>query len=142
MTESFVIRRRVEFADTDMAGMMHFSNFLRFMEQAEQDYVRSRGLTPMWTTAEGSFGFPRVAASCDYLRPAKFEEVLEIEVFVEQIGQKSVTYSFEFRQSGAPVARGRMSSVFCRVLPNGNVESLPIPDEFRLKLGLPRQSSA
>lgn len=136
MTESFVIRRRVEFADTDMAGMMHFSNYLRFMEQAEQDYVRSRGLRPMWTTSEGSFGFPRVSAACDFLRPAKFEEILEVEVRVGQVGQKSVTYEFEFRQAGTVIARGRMSSVYCRVAPNGDVESLPIPLEYKRKLNV------
>jgi acyl-CoA thioester hydrolase len=136
MTESFVIRRRVEFADTDMAGMMHFSNYLRFMEQAEQDFVRSLGLTPMWTNEEGSFGFPRVSATCDYLRPAKFEDTLEVEICVAQLGQKSVTYSFEFRREGVTIARGRMSSVFCQVMPNGDVKSLPIPDEHRKKLGI------
>jgi acyl-CoA thioester hydrolase len=135
MSQPFIVRRRVEFCETDMAGMMHFSNFLRFMEQAEQDFVRSRCLAPLWETSEGSYGFPRVSARCDYLRPVKFEEIVDIEVRLEQVGAKSVTYSFEFRLGPTVVARGKMSSVCCRVLPGGAVESVPIPDAYRQKLG-------
>ena len=43
MTEPFRTRRRVEFADTDMAGIAHFANFFRWMEAAEVDYLASRG---------------------------------------------------------------------------------------------------
>jgi YbgC/YbaW family acyl-CoA thioester hydrolase len=137
MNQPFVVRRRVEFAETDMAGMMHFSNFLRFMEQAEQDYVRSRGLSPLWESADGSYGFPRVSAQCDYLKPVKFAEILDIEVRLEQVGSKSITYGFEFRSGDQLVAKGKMSSVCCRVLPGGKVESIAIPQEYREKIGTP-----
>lgn len=134
MSQPFVVRRRVEFCETDMAGMMHFSNFLRFMEQAEQDFVRSRGLAPLWETAEGSFGFPRVSAQCEYLKPARFEQELEIEVRLDQVGAKSISYMFEFRVGSDVVARGKMSSVCCRVRPGGVVESISIPDDYRSQI--------
>ena len=41
----FRATRRIEFCDTDMAGMVHFSNFFRFMEFAEQEFLRARGLS-------------------------------------------------------------------------------------------------
>src|SRR5438105_4678048 len=119
IVNSFTARRRVEFCDTDMAGMMHFANFFRFMEYAEQELLRSRGLSVAWMTGEEKLGFPRVSASCDYLKPARFEQVLDIVVTVERVGQKSITYGFEFRHDGAVIAIGRTSAVCCRVGASG-----------------------
>ena len=44
MGYEFKAQRRVEFSDTDMAGIMHFSNFFKFMEVAETDFLTARGL--------------------------------------------------------------------------------------------------
>jgi YbgC/YbaW family acyl-CoA thioester hydrolase len=132
--KTIVFERRVEFCDTDMAGMMHFSNFFRFMEFAEQEYLRRHGLTVTWTEGDARFGFPRVAASCDYLKPAKFEQTLEIAVTLANLGEKSLTYEFEFRHAGLTIAKGQMTSVYCRVESDGHVSSTLIPQVFREKL--------
>src|SRR5438094_9966074 len=86
--------RRVEFCDTDMAGIVHFANFFRWMESAEVEFLRSLGLSVAVQTGDEKLGFPRVAASCDYVRPARFEDVLEIAVTLRRLGSKSVTYGF------------------------------------------------
>ncbi len=130
----FIARRRVEFCDTDMAGMMHFSNFFRYMEFAEQEFLRARGLSVTWDENGQKLGFPRVSASCDYLKPAHFEDVLEIAVTVERIGQKSVTYNFEFRNDNRVIAIGKVATVCCKVNAGGKVESIDLPTEFRAKL--------
>ncbi len=130
----FLCHRRVEFCDTDMAGMMHFSNFLRFMEFAEQEFRRVRGLSVNWVEGAGHFGFPRVSATCDYLKPARFEQVLEIAVTVDKIGDKSVSFGFEFRHEGTAIARGKMTSVCCLVGTGGAIEAVRIPDAIRIKL--------
>ena len=80
------------------------------------------------------FGFPRVAASCDYLTPARFEDVLDVEVVALRIGTKSVTYGFEFRKGGETVARGRVTSVCCWVSPGHGIEAVEIPEAIRVKL--------
>jgi YbgC/YbaW family acyl-CoA thioester hydrolase len=135
MTTPFVARRRVEFCDTDMAGMMHFANYLRFMESAECEFWRSIGLSVAWQTGGERLGFPRVSASCDYARPARFEDVLDIMVTVKAIGTKSVTFGFEFARSGEVLARGTISAVCCRATrPGQALESIPIPDDIRAKL--------
>ena len=130
----FICQRRVEFCDTDMAGMMHFSNFFRFMEFAEQEFRRSRGLSVAWVEGTGHFGFPRVSATCDYLKPARFEQVLEIVVTVDKIGGKSVTFGFEFRHAGEVIAKGNMTSVCCLVGTGGAIDAVAIPDGIRAKL--------
>jgi YbgC/YbaW family acyl-CoA thioester hydrolase len=134
MSTPFVTTRRVEFCDTDLAGIVHFANFFRYMEAAETEFLRARGLSVAWRTPAGEkLGFPRVSAGCDYLKPARFEDVLEVAVSVE-VGRKSVTWAHEFRRGGDLLARGRISAVFCRQLPDGRFESCEVPDDIRAKL--------
>src|SRR5437660_555617 len=111
----FRTSKRVEFGDTDMAGIVHFANFFRYMEAAECDFLRSRGLSVKLDWEGQTIGFPRVSASCDYLSPARFEEVLDVTVTIDRIGTKSVTYAFEFSRAGIVIARGKVTSVCCRV---------------------------
>lgn len=134
MTAPFRTTRRVEFVDTDMAGIAHFTSFFRWMESAETEYLRTRGVTVNFPKDSERYGFPRVHASCDYLRPVKFEDVVEIEVGIENLGRKSITYSHEFRHNGAVVARGRITAVFIRELADHAIESVEIPDWLREKL--------
>ncbi|HEV3439557.1 MAG TPA: thioesterase family protein [Gemmata sp.] len=131
----FTTTRRVEFGDTDMAGIMHFANFFRFMEVAETDFLIARGLSVSWRDAGGKFGFPRVSAACDYQKPAKFADVLTIAVRVEKLGRKSVSYRFDFTNTrGELLATGRITAVFCRTTEPDKLESAEIPPEIRAKL--------
>jgi YbgC/YbaW family acyl-CoA thioester hydrolase len=131
----FTTSRRVEFGDTDMAGIMHFANFFRFMEAAETDFLHTLGMSVSWRRDGTKWGFPRVSAACDYRKPARFEDVLTIAVAIEKVGEKSVSYRFDFaNQHGEPLAVGRITAVFCREPEPGRLESAEIPDEIRAKL--------
>jgi acyl-CoA thioester hydrolase len=131
----FTTTRRVEFADTDTAQIVHFANFFRYMESAELDFLHSLGLSFAWRADGMKWGLPRVSASCDFQRPAVFEDVLTIVVTVEKVGAKSVTYRFDFsNQRGEPVAVGRITTVLCRHLGPGQLESAEIPSDLRAKL--------
>jgi YbgC/YbaW family acyl-CoA thioester hydrolase len=134
MSAVFYTIRRIEFADTDMAGIVHFANFFRFMEAAEVEFLRSRGLSVSMPWDGGRISFPRVAASCDFVRPVTFQDVINVAVSIIRIGRKSVTYGFEFSKEGEVVARGQVSSVCCRVHPDHTLESIEIPPSFRAKL--------
>ncbi len=134
MPSTFSTTRRVEFGDTDMAGIMHFSNFFRFMEVAETEFLRTRGLSVTWLDAGRRVGFPRVSAACDYQKPAKFEDVLTITVTVEKIGRKSITYRHDFTRDADVIATGRITAVYCRDNGNHQLESAEIPQEIRTKL--------
>ena len=134
MSTPFRSRRRVEFGDTDMAGIVHFSNFFRYMEAAEVEFLRSRGMTVSWRDGDARHGFPRVSCACDFHKPARFEDLLDIDVTVEQVGRKSVTYIHEFRRDGELLAKGRITAVYVRVGPDGKFESAEIPPDLRAKL--------
>jgi YbgC/YbaW family acyl-CoA thioester hydrolase len=131
---SFRTTRRIEFVDTDMAGIVHFSNFFRFMEAAEVSFLQVLGLSVRMEWEGQAIGFPRVAAACDFLRPVRFEDVVDIAVIVDNVGRKSVAYSFEFSHAGHAVARGKVTTCCCRVLSGHRLEAIEIPEAIRGKL--------
>jgi YbgC/YbaW family acyl-CoA thioester hydrolase len=142
MNTPFRTSRRVEFADTDLAGIAHFANFFRYMEAAEVDFLHALGLSVRLECEGQRLGFPRVAAACDFLRPVTFEDMLEIDVRVDKIGRKSVSFTFDFYCRGEVVARGRVTSVCCRVGPERQLEAIEIPASLRDRLKQGRQQPA
>ena len=133
----FRTTRRVDFADTDLAGIVHFANFFRYMEAAEVAFLRARGLSVQMDWDGVPLGFPRVSAACDYVKPARFDEVLDVAVTVERVGTKSVTYAFEFSRAGDVLARGRVTAVCCRVTPDRHLEAIEFPAEVRTRIQTP-----
>ena len=127
----FRLQRRVDFCDTDLAGIVHFSNFFRYMEAAEVAFLKSRGLNVSLQWNGEHLGFPRVSVSCDYVSPAKFDDILDIDVCLERLGTKSVTYAFDFFRDRTAIARGKMTSCCCRVGTNKQMEAIEIPGEIR-----------
>lgn len=131
MTSFFETQRRVEFCETDMAGIVHFSNFYKWMEQTEHEFFRSLGLTIVKHCPDGStIGWPRVSANCRFESPARYEDLLRIRLFVQRIGVKSITYDVHFTIGDRAVARGSMKTVCCIVAPGQPLTSLEIPDEY------------
>jgi YbgC/YbaW family acyl-CoA thioester hydrolase len=130
----FVYQRRVEFYETDMAGIAHFSNFFRYMESAEHAYLRACGLSVVLSWQGQVVSFPRVSVTCEYLRPLRFEDVVDITVQVEKIGRTSVQYVFSFTHHGNKVAEGRITAVLCRKTAEDRLEPIEVPTELREKL--------
>ena len=111
-----------------MAGIVHFSRFFVFMETAEHEFLRSLG-TSVTTELNGDIiSWPRLAASCEYLNPAKFEDELDIHLTVRRKGTKSITYQFVFTKDDVEIARGKLSAVCCICNPGERVRTIPIPD--------------
>jgi len=135
MSAVFRSTRLVEFADTDMAGIAHFSAFFRWMESAEHAFLRARGLSVFMDWEGERLSFPRVAAACDYLSPVRFEQILDVEVRLARLGTKSLTYEIDFSLAGRPAAKGRLTTVCCRVTPGRHeMESVAVPPGVRERL--------
>ena len=136
---TYTTTRQVEFAETDMAGIMHFANFYRWMENGEHEFFRSMGLS-IHTKLDGQhIGWPRLESTCKFKRPLKFEEIVIIDLSIEEITQKTVTYKFEFKKEldgeTLRVAQGQMTTVCATVEPStGKLAAIPIPELIRNKL--------
>jgi len=138
MPYEFQLLRRVEFSDTDMAGIMHFSNFFRFMEAAETAFMRSLGFSVVLSRCGLEVCLPRVHAECDYALPLHFEDEVLVHLLVEKKGARTLSYQFRFiRQNESPapeVARGRLVAVCAARQDSGALKSVPLPEELSNKI--------
>src|SRR6478672_1538839 len=132
MPYEFRMIHRVEFADTDMAGIIHFASYFRYMEVTEHAFFRSLGFSINTRTPDFEVGWPRVHVSCDFKRPLRFEDEVEVHLRVREKREKSLSYDFAFRQvgdaSGAEVARCSLTVVCVAMDPQINqMRAVPIP---------------
>ncbi len=128
MRTEFRTKRKIEFADTDMAGIVHFTRFFVFMETAEHEFLRSLGTNVVTEWDGHKIGWPRVAASCEYLSPLRYEDEVDILLWVSRKGTKSLTCQFRFTHNEKDVARGQLTTVCCITNPGEKMRSIPIPD--------------
>ena len=135
MTPQFTTTRRVEFCDTDMAGIAHFSSFYKWMEQTEHEYFRSLDLKINNPQPDGSvIGWPRVSAKCRFEAPAYYEDIIEIRLRVARKGIKSLNYELEFWRDETRLAQGEMKTACCLCRPGEALQSIAIPDEYTRRI--------
>jgi acyl-CoA thioester hydrolase len=131
------IRRRVEFSDTDMAGIVHYSNYFRYMEAAEHEFFRSLGFSVVTRQVDPPVGWPRVHAGCDFQQPLRFEDEFEVHMLVSGKQSKSLNYQFRIRKLNGPapveVARGSLT-VVCVTHQGGAMKAAVIPREIAARI--------
>lgn len=128
MPTTFHTTRRVEFPDTDLAGIVHFSRFFVYMEAAEHAFLRSLGTSVLSEIDGDRIGWPRMSASCDYKNPAFFEDVLDIELRVVRKGNRSLTYAFTFTRDDTLIAEGEIGVACCVCNPGEKMRAVKIPE--------------
>jgi YbgC/YbaW family acyl-CoA thioester hydrolase len=131
----FEFQRRVEFHETDLAGIVHFSNFYRYMETAEHAFLRSIRHSIHEQLGTSEIGWPRVSATCDFRKPARNDDILTIRVSIEEIRTRAVRYGFRFfiDVNEPPIATGSVVAV-CVKFEDGGIVAIPIPDKIRADL--------
>ena len=133
MATPFSIKRLVTFAETDMAGIAHFSNYFRWMEEVEHAFFRAQGLSVAMTHENVEIGWPRVNVGCEYYGPVKFEDEMELRLRITKVGGKSLSYEVDFLLREKLVALGKSTSVCCEHTPTG-LRAIAIPPTIREKL--------
>lgn len=137
MAHRYLHRDIVQFSETDMAGIVHFSNFFRFMERTEHAFFRSLGLSIVERSAqdfEGNpVGWPRVQASAEFFAPLHFEDEVDIEMLIEEVRSRAIRYLFRVRKTdGTLCAEGRITAVCVQKnLKTGTMKSVDIPERIR-----------
>ena len=133
MPTEFTMRRRVQFAETDMAGVLHFANYFRLMEELEHAFWRSLGLTVYLRDRRLHLSWPRVATNCEYYSPLRFEDEVDLKLTVTKVGKTSLNYEVEFRRDGERCALGRLTAVCCETN-DGAFFPTAIPQDIRVRL--------
>ncbi len=131
MAHEFHYRRLVHWQDTDTAGIIHFTNYFRYMEEAETEFFRSLGIQKVKDPPFDTVLCPRVSASCDFIKTVAFGDELDVHLSVAKIGRTSIGYRFSFRRGEDEVAHGRLTVVCVQKDRNGEMKSVPVPERLR-----------
>ncbi len=135
----FHYKRRVEFCETDAAGIVHFSALLQYAEQAEHALLRKLGssvLVSIQSDGEPirAISWPRVKITSEFHGSAKFEDELDIAIYVSRLGNKSVTYAYRITRSSEPICSGSSTCVCCEIDASGRITSVEIPPRLKESL--------
>jgi len=125
------ITRRVQFYETDAAGIVHFSWFFRYMEEAEHALWREAGLSIHPENSD--IGWPRVAAACEFHRALKFEQEFDVTIRVTEITNRTMSYVCEMTQDGRKIATGTLKIACVSKLPDGSMKSVEIPEDIAMR---------
>src|SRR3954452_661834 len=131
-----VLRRRIEWMDTDAAGIYHWTTVFRLAEAAEAALHTALGI------ADFTFGAtPRVAVQATFARSLRFNDPVEVELVVSGVGRTSVEYRLAISADGGTAAEGSVKSV---LIDRQTGRAVPWPDEIRAQLssGGPQQPPA
>jgi YbgC/YbaW family acyl-CoA thioester hydrolase len=124
--------RRVQFAETDLAGIVHFSWMFRYMEEAEHALWRAAGLSIAGRGSE--IGWPRVAASFEFHSPLHFEDEFEVIVRLNEVGARTLRYEHTLKRASTVIGSGTMTAACVRKVDGGPIRSTEIPAEIIQKL--------
>lgn len=123
-----VYRRQVQYRETDVSGIVHFSNFFVYAEEAEHALWRAAGLSiePRETT----LGWPRVSAAFDFYRPLRFEDALEVRIRLIARTAKTFQYQTVISVGGEIAAIGTSTSICVRKVAGRPLEAMDIPESI------------
>lgn len=119
-------RRRVQFYETDVAGIVHFSWFFRYMEEAEHALWREAGLSIH--PPDSDIGWPRIATSFEFVRPLRFEDEFDVHLRVAEMTKKTIRYECTLTKNDEQIASGSMTIACVRKKPT--MQGIEIPQEI------------
>ena len=125
---SHVYRRRVQFSETDASGIVHFTNFFKYVEEAEHALWRAAGISIAERNVD--IGWPRVAASFEFKRPLRFEDEFDVHLTVAEKTRKTMRYSAELKKEGELLAVGSLTIICVRRVPGERSRARDIPPEI------------
>ena len=117
------VRRRVQFYETDAAGIVHFSWFFRYMEEAEHAMWRDAGLSIHPPATD--IGWPRVGASFEFHKALRFEDEFDVHIRVAEMTSRTIRYECVLRKGGEKLATGTMTIACVRKTPTMRSTEIP-----------------
>jgi YbgC/YbaW family acyl-CoA thioester hydrolase len=124
----FTLRRRVTFHEVDSAGIVHFSIYFRYMEEAEHALWRAAGISI--AARDANVGYPRVSAAFDYHRPLRFEDEFDARIRIVSIRDKSLRYVCTLTKGDERIATGTVTVVCVSKGVDGVMRARPLPPDI------------
>jgi YbgC/YbaW family acyl-CoA thioester hydrolase len=113
--------------DTDVAGVMHFTNYLRYFEACEEEFYRSIYMKFNDVREKYGITFPRVEAHCTYKTACRFDDLFDVTIRLGEIAEKTIRWDFQAirQEDGKLAAEGYIRCVAV----NSNWKAVPLPQE-------------
>lgn len=140
MAKEHVSERRIEFSETDMAGLVHFTNFFKYVETAERDLFEACGLSLIENTGKGFAGWPRTRLNCKFSAPLRFGDTVRVHLQVQELKDRAIEYRFRIYRLNAEneptlAAKGQLTTLYTRFDPDtGELRSGELPNAVRAAL--------
>ena len=131
--------RRIEFSETDMAGLVHFSNFFKYMETAERDFFEAAGVDLIRTELGELVGWPRARAECKFSAPLRFGDTIDIHLAVKSVKDRAIDYQFRIFRcnmdgSRTQAGKGHMTTILAKLDKYGELQSVELSDDLRERI--------
>ncbi len=116
---------KVRFYETDMMGVVHHTNHLRWFESGRVEYLRKAGIELLDLMANGII-FPIKKISCEYKEPAMFDDFIRVETTLKKLSRAQLVFSYQLvrEKDGVLIATGETQSVFTNKA-TGKIARLP-----------------
>ena len=128
----FTYRRRVQFAETDLAGIVHFSVLFLYMEEAEHALWRAAGLSIADPASD--LAWPRLSASMEFRNPLRFEDEFDVQLRISAVKTRTIEYSCTIVRGETVIARGSMAAACARRQTGGAMKAAELPAEIANRL--------
>jgi len=121
---------RVYYEDTDAGGVVFYANYLKYMERARTEWLRSLGFEQDQLMVDPGIMFAVRRTEVDYLRPARFNEQLMITLGLQELGRASLTFNQEVRRLADDLILCRgLIKVAC--IEAGSFRPVPLPPAIK-----------
>jgi YbgC/YbaW family acyl-CoA thioester hydrolase len=122
-----------------MAGLVHFSNFFKYMETAERDFFEAAGVDLIHTQPGELVGWPRARAECKFTAPLRFGDTIDIHLAVKAVKDRSIDYQFRIFRihedgSRTQAAKAHLTTILTKLTESGDLQSVEIPVEVRARI--------
>jgi YbgC/YbaW family acyl-CoA thioester hydrolase len=131
-TGQSIYKRRVEFAETDMAGQVHFSVFFRYMEEAEHAIWRKAGMRIAADDRE--YQWPRISAQCDFKSRLRVDDEFEVRTEMAKVTNRTIQWAHTMVRGETVVAAGTVTAVCVKLQADGTFTAVPIPEGIIARL--------
>ncbi len=128
MTRRFTTEVTVQWGDVDLAGVVYFPHFFRYVDIAEAEFYHSLGPTVLELEESLGIRLPRVEATCRFLKPARFCDRLSVTLEIEQFGAKTVRYLFDVKRGDEAIAEGHLVIATVSI---ADFKAIPLPQKLR-----------
>jgi len=131
-TAEFLWPVRVYYEDTDAGGVVYYANYLKFMERARTEWLRQIGFEQDQLLAQQRVLFPVRRVEVDYLKPARFNDEINVHSRITALGAVSIEFEHDIvRADGTTLCRGRVT-VAC--VDADSFRPRPIPDPIQAEI--------